>query len=384
MERLPRIGLSSNFRSFFGNHICERIAMKKTLRLGIIGCGGVARWAHAPCLKDDRRVDIVAVCDILPDRVKAFRDESFPDADTYTSYKKLLARKDIEAVDICTPNYLHSEIAVAAFKAGKHVMCEKPDAVSPEKALAMKKASEKAKKVLMVIRNNRFCDSSAFAKRFIGQGGLGEIYAGRCGWQRRRGIPGKGGWFTTKRKAGGGPLIDLGVHMIDLAVWLMGNPRPVAVSGNTFRKFAGEMGEKSDSVHSAFGDAVKGGIFDVEDLAMGQVRFENGAVLQIECSWASNIKTETRFVELRGTKAGLTWRDGNVLEIHGEEAGELVDIKPTAIFRDEGHRRNIRNFVDVVLEGAKPCYLPQQGVDMIKILSALYESAKTGAEVRLR
>ena len=353
----------------------------KTLRIGIVGCGGIARWAHAPFYKNEKRVKIVAVCDILPDRVKQFRDELYPKAEIYTDYHELLKRKDIDAVDICTPNYLHSEIAVAAFKAKKHVFCEKPDAVSPEKAIAMKEASEKAGKLLMVMRNNRFSDPSQYAKRFIDAGKMGDIYAARCGWQRRRGIPGKGGWFTTKAQSGGGPLIDLGVHMIDLTIWLMGSPRPVAVSGAAFCKFANE--EKSDSANSNFGDKMSGGTFDVEDLAMGFIRFDNGAVLQIECSWASNIKAECRFVELRGAKAGMMWRDGNFIEMYSEEDGQLVDIKPSGNLKDDGHSRNLKNFVDVLLEGAEPCYKPQQGVDMIKILSAVYESAKTGFEVKL-
>lgn len=354
----------------------------KKLKIGIVGCGGIARFAHAPYYQDEKRVEVVAVCDILPDRVKAFAEELFPEAETFIDYRKLLERADIDAIDICTPNDLHSEIAIAAFAAGKHVFSEKPDAVSPDKALAMKEASEKAEKVLMVMRNNRFSDPSQYAKRFITAGKMGEIYAGRCGWQRRRGIPGKGGWFTTNAQSGGGPLIDLGVHMIDLAIWLMGNPRPVAVSGATFCKFANQEGI-SDSANAGFGDAKADGVFDVEDLAMGFIRFENGAVLQIEFSWASNIKTENLFVELRGEKAGMTWRNGDFVEMHTEEDGQLVDIKPATKMKNEGHVRNLRHFTDVLLNGAEPCYKPQQGVDMIKILSAVYESAKSGREVVL-
>ncbi len=378
--------ISAQLRQFSPFYLTNQIykgTEVKTLKMGIIGCGGIARWAYAPFFRGEKRVEIVAVCDILPDRVAQFRDEFFPTADTYTDYKELLARKDIDAINICTPNSLHSEIAVAAFKAGKHVMCEKPDAVSPKKAIEMKTASEKAKKLLMVMRNNRFTDPSIYAKRFIDAGKMGEIYAGRCGWQRRRGIPGKGGWFTTKELAGGGPLIDLGVHMIDLAIWLMGNPKPVAVSGNTFCKFAGVEDDNSDSEHSKFGDVVKGGIFDVEDLAMGLIRFDNGAVLQIEFSWASNIKSENRFVELRGTKAGMTWRNGDFIEMYSETDGEIVDIKPAGNLADNGHSRNLKNFVDVLLKKATPCFKPQQGVDMIKILAAMYKSAQTGAEVRI-
>ncbi|MCL1856900.1 MAG: Gfo/Idh/MocA family oxidoreductase [Kiritimatiellaeota bacterium] len=352
---------------------------EKKIRLAIVGCGGIAWGCHVPYYKRDARVEVVAVCDIVKGKAEAMRKERFPKAAVYADYREVMARKDVDAVDICTPNDLHSEIAVAALKAGKHVMCEKPDAVSPEKAEAMKAASEKSKKLLMVMRNNRFAGASQFARKYIEAGRMGEIYAGRCGWQRRRGIPGKGGWFTTKAKSGGGPLIDLGVHMIDLAVWLMGSPRPVAVSGNTFCKFANDDGA-SDSEHAKFGEVKADGIFDVEDLAMGLIRFDNGAVLQIEFSWASNIKAETRFVELRGTKAGMNWKDGNV-EFYSEENGVLTDVAPAGVMPDHGHDGNLKNFVDVLCGVAEPSYTPRQGVDMIKILAALYASAKSGREV---
>ncbi|MBR3651617.1 MAG: Gfo/Idh/MocA family oxidoreductase [Victivallales bacterium] len=353
----------------------------KTYNVGIVGCGGISRWAHYPFYKNDKRVKVVAVCDIIKERAEGFVRDCYPEAAVYTDYRDLVAREDIDCVDICTPNYLHSEIAVAAFAHGKNVFSEKPDAVSPEKAIAMKEAAEKAGKLLMVMRNNRFADASAYMKKYIEAGRMGEIYAGRCAWQRRRGIPGKGGWFTTKAQSGGGPLIDLGVHMIDLAVWLMGNPRPVAVSGNTFCKFASN--DVSDSVNSNFGDKKAGGTFDVEDLAMGMIRFDNGAVLQIEFSWASNVKEEHRFVELRGTKAGMLWLDGNTLEIYSEDDGQLTNTKMAGNLRDDGHVRNLRHFYDVLDGKCEPCFKPQQGVDMIKILSAVYESAKTGQEVKL-
>ena len=352
-----------------------------TYNVGIVGCGGISRWAHYPFYKNDKRVKVVAVCDIIKERAEGFVRDCYPEAAVYTDYRDLVAREDIDCVDICTPNYLHSEIAVAAFAHGKNVFSEKPDAVSPEKAIAMKEAAEKAGKLLMVMRNNRFADASAYMKKYIEAGRMGEIYAGRCAWQRRRGIPGKGGWFTTKEQSGGGPLIDLGVHMIDLAVWLMGNPRPVAVSGNTFCKFASN--DVSDSVNSNFGDKKAGGTFDVEDLAMGMIRFDNGAVLQIEFSWASNVKEEHRFVELRGTKAGMLWLDGNTLEIYSEDDGQLTNTKMAGNLRDDGHVRNLRHFYDVLDGKCEPCFKPQQGVDMIKILSAVYESAKTGQEVKL-
>jgi predicted dehydrogenase len=353
----------------------------KTYKVGIIGLGGINRWAHSLFYKKDKRVQVVAICDILPDRAQQMHDEFYQNADIYTDYKELLKRDDLDAIDICTPNYLHSEIAIAALNAGKNVFCEKPDAISPEKAQAMKDAADKNGKLLMIMRNNRFTDISKYAKKYIADGRMGEVYAGRACWQRRRGIPGKGGWFTTKEQSGGGPLIDLGVHMLDLAIWLMGNPTPVTVSGATYCKFANNA--SSDSANSAFGDAKADGIFDVEDLAMGFIRFDNGAVLQLEFSWASNVAAEHRFVELRGTKAGLTWMDGLTLDIYSEDEGRLTNTQLAGNLTDDGHVRNLENFFDALDGKAEPCFKPQQGIDMIKILDGIYRSAKTGHEVVL-
>lgn len=204
----------------------------KKLRIGVVGCGGIFGGAHRPAYLKMNDVEIVALCDVIPERAERFQTD-FPGATVYTDYSELLKREDVDAVDICTPNYLHPIIACAAMNAGKHVFSEKPDSPTVEGVLAMKETAEKTGKTLMVMRNNRYLPASAFARKYIQNGEAGEIYAAHCGWQRRRGIPGKGGWFTTKEKSGGGPLIDFGVHMIDLALWLMGNPKPVAVTGCT-------------------------------------------------------------------------------------------------------------------------------------------------------
>ena len=356
--------------------------MDKVLRIAIIGAGGIATICHMPVYQKMDNVKVVAVCDIKPEKAKIFA-EKFDVPATYVDYREMLDKEELDAVDICTPNYLHSVMAVDALNHGFHVLCEKPDAVSVEEAEKMKAAADKNGKLLMVMRNNRFMHISSFAKKFIEEGKMGEIYAARCGWQRRRGIPGKGGWFTTKAQSGGGPLIDLGVHMIDLTMWLMGNPKPVAVSGCTYRKFADT--DVSDSEHSNFGEKQADGTFDVEDLAMGFIRFENGACLQIEFSWASNIEKERRFFELRGTKAGAKWdiNDGN-LYIFTEDLGSPVDYTPRiASAAPQQHEGNIRHFVDVVLNGTAPIFTTDQGIDMIKILCAIYKSAETGKEVLL-
>ena len=352
----------------------------KQIKIALVGAGGIATWAHAPAYEHMDNVEIIGVCDIIPERAEKMAKRlgaSF----FCTDYKELFALEGLDAIDICTPNYYHSVIAVDALNAGINVFCEKPDAISVSEAQRMKDAAEKSGKVLMVMRNNRYMAVSSHLKQFIEDGRMGEIYAGRCGWQRRRGIPGKGGWFTTKALSGGGPLIDLGVHMIDLAVWLMGNPTPVAVTGCTYNKFA-DTGV-SDSTHSRYGDQNQNGTFDVEDLAMGFIRFDNGCSLQIEFSWASNIENEKRYVELRGTKAGASWSSDSQLKIFGEEYGKTVDILPNIQETMSGHEANLRHFVDVLLNKKEPMFVPQQGLDMIKILESFYKSAEEGREILL-
>ena len=356
--------------------------MKKKIKIAVIGCGGIARVAHMKAyqrLPED--FEVVAVCDIIESKAQAFVEE-FDVPTYYTDYKDILSIEGLDAIDICTPNYLHSVIAVDALNKGINVICEKPDAVSVEEAQKMKAAAEASGKLLMVIRNNRFLAQSQYLKRYIEDGNFGKIYAARCGWQRRRGIPGKGGWFTTKAQSGGGPLIDLGVHMIDLTMWLMGNPTPVAVCGNTYCEFANN--DVSDSVDSAFGEKNANGTFDVEDLAMGYIRFDNGACLQIEFSWASNVQQDDKFFELRGTNAGASYHStDNTLRIFTEQYGKTADIIPNFGKDLHGHMENLKNFAAALRGEAEPVFKPEQGLNMIKILEAIYDSARLGREVIL-
>jgi len=358
--------------------------MDKKLRIGFVGTGGMG-GTHVRVQAQNKRVEIVALCDLVPSKCEALKTRLglSPDIPVYTDFREMIDKETLDAVDIATSNDFHSVIAVYALEKGLHVFCEKPDAINAAEAEKMKEASEKAGKVLMCMRNNRYYTNSRYIKDYIKSGKAGEIYCGRCGWIRRRGIPGKGGWFTTKAKSGGGPLIDLGVHMIDLSIWLMGNPRPVAVSGCTYSCFSDNKAE-SDTVDSEFGEKKANGTFDVEDLAMGFIKFDNGACLQIEFSWASNIEKSRRFVELRGTKAGFSWNDdGSVGVFTEDETGNLIDVSPKLGDMGDGHARALEHFVRIVLDGAEKDYVPEQGVNMIKILDAIYESAATGKEVRL-
>ncbi|MBB6669471.1 Gfo/Idh/MocA family oxidoreductase [Cohnella nanjingensis] len=344
-----------------------------TLSVGVIGTGNIFRFAHLPGWTSHPEVEIVAFCDA--NRASAENiARDYPGTKVFEDYRDMLADPSIDIVGISTPNLYHSEIAIEALRHGKHVFCEKPDAINPIEAQRMADAARESGKLMMTMRNNRFAESAQFIKRLIEQGQLGELYTGRCGWIRRRGIPGRGGWFTTKALSGGGPLIDLGVHMIDMAMWLSGNPKPVTVSGSTYRKFA----DRPD----AFG-RVPEGTFDVEDLAAGFIRFDNGASLQIEFSWASHIREEQKFVEWRGTEGGFSLVNDQ-LRLFTETAGTPIDQQPHFGAKETAqHTANIHHFIACVLGREQPILTPEHGVDMIKILSAIYESAERGREVVL-
>ena len=356
--------------------------MAKKIKLALIGCGGMSRGVHIPGLKTLENIEVVATCDILKDRAESAA-KTLDAKHAFTDYKDVLALDGLDMVNIVTPNYLHSEISIAALNAGLHVFCEKPDAMTVEQAMAMKAAADKSGKHLMVMRNWRYTTPCQYIRKYVADGNMGEIYAGRCGWIRRRGIPGMGGWFTTKALSGGGPLIDLGVHVIDASMWIMGNPKPVAVYGSTYNKFA-KTEDQADSEHAKFGDKKADGVFDVEDLAIGMIKFDNGCALQIEFSWASNVEAEYGFIEMRGTKAGFKWEGSkpiNNLTLYTDDA---VSIVPTIKPGGQAHMENIKHFVDDVLIGGKePNFKPEQGVEMIKILTGIYKSAETGKEVLL-
>lgn len=354
------------------------------LRVGIVGLGNICRSEHIPPLMASKDVEIIAICDCVQSKIDDML-KRVGNVKSYLDYNDMLANEKLDLVHICTPNYLHSVIAVACLNKGINVFCEKPDAISVDEAIKMQEAEKAGGARLMVMRNNRHLTSSQELKQRVLSGEFGEIYTGRCGWIRRRGIPGKGGWFTTLEQSGGGPLIDLGVHMIDLAIYLMGNPKPVTVSGATYQKFANNT-EDADSKHSTFGEANKDGIIDVEDLAIGFIKFDNGASLQIEFSWASNIEKEVNFVELRGTKKGFSWKGGFYNTYDGKHKSKFA--KSREIGRQltkyrSGHTANINHFIDVLTRGTTPDFVSEQGVNMIRILQGIYMSAKTGKEVVL-
>jgi predicted dehydrogenase len=342
------------------------------LGIGIIGAG-IGRH-HALGYARCREAKILAVCD--PDLARAEKlAAEFSIPHIFSDYREMLKLDALNAVSICTPNYLHAPMTVAAFQAGKHVICEKPLALNLKQGKAMVAAGKKAGKIFMLAFNNRFRGDAQKLKGMIEVGELGEIYYAKTGWLRRAGIPGRGSsWFTTKEKSGGGALVDLGVHMLDLALWLMDNPRVTKIKAASYAAF-GPRGLG----FSGYSKPEQDGKFDVEDLACAFLQLANGATLALEAGWAGHIEGDISYTQLLGTKAGAELAP---LRIHKEVRGKVVDLKPKCP-EQSGHMMEIRHFVDCLAKGEEPLSPGEQGLEIIRILEGIYRSAASGKEVVL-
>lgn len=354
--------------------------MGDRIRYGIIGTGGCGRGKHLTSYAQMPEVDIIAVCDIVPERADAAADE-FGAEGCYTDYAEMLRKEKLDLVSVATPNHVHAPATIAALEAGCHVHCEKPASLTPELVQSMVDAKNRAGKHLMIGLNNRFTPWAQFAHTYVAAGHLGEIYHAKCGWKRRRGIPGKGGWFTTKAQSGGGPLIDLGVHFIDVCNYIMGFPVPATASGQTYSKFA-DHGGPSTITSKKSADPATGFTYDVEDLAVGFVRYESGCTLELEFSWASNIAHEINFVELYGTQGGLEYRQGE-LTLFGEFEGTCLDTSPQIKGGGPWGLAETKHYVGVIQNGGTVMSPPEEAVQVMKIIEGIYASAAQGKEVSL-
>lgn len=350
----------------------------KKIKVGIIGCGMIAK-VHIESYQKSGRAEVVALADIVPEQVEALA-EKYGIKKTYTDYRRMLKDDSFSAVSICIPNFRHCDATVGALASGKHVLCEKPMALNIGQAQKMSEAAKKAKRVLMPAMCYRFGAEGQILKKIINSGKLGGIYHSHVSLLRRRGIPGLGGWFTTKSKSGGGPLIDIGVHALDLTIWLMGNPEPIAVSAATYTKF----GNRKDYTYvSMWGTPVPGGVFDVEDYATALIRFKNDSTLTLECSWAANVIEETFYSLILGDEAGAKMEVGKGIEIAGQSDGSLTDTVPHYAAKDQ-FLDQIVHFLDCISTGKKPIPSAEDGLRIQKIINGIYRSSKLKKEVRIK
>jgi predicted dehydrogenase len=321
---------------------------------------------HLQCYEASPNAEAVAVCDI--DRARLDKVlQTRPNVKGFTDYKEMLAMKDLQAVSVALPNFLHAPVTIAALKAGKHVMCEKPMAMNTAEAQEMKATADKLGLTLMMHFNMRFMTTAATLKPVIEGGALGEIYHVTTTYLRRDGYPGAGGWFGQKAKSGGGPLIDLGVHRIDLALHLIGYPKPVAALGNVYYLLAREK--------------LKGVAFDCEDFSTGMIRFDNGCTMYAAASWDGYpMPGRALTMGIYGTK-GYVFETGSELALCTKQNGVPVTM---TLEVQQPKETAQHHFVTCLQEGRKPGPAAEHGVIVMKILDAIYESARTGREVAIK
>lgn len=365
----------------------------KKLKIGIIGCGGIANQKHLPALQKNSDLnEIVAFCDIVEERaVKAAKEYGISDAKVYTDYKELLKNEDVEVVHICTPNVSHSAIAIDAFAAQKHVYCEKPMSHSTEEAEKMVAAWKASGKKFTVGYQNRFRPEVMNLHEACQKGELGEIYYGKAHAVRRRGVP-TWGVFPDKSQQGGGPLIDIGTHALDITLWCMNNYDVESVSGSVYYK----LGHLQQATEGNLFGPWDPETFEVEDSAMGFIKMKNGATIGLEASWALNmLESREASTTLCGTLAGAEIHSGmsyskNELIYNRGRNGQLMEEKISPVggvayfgggSGEEGVVDN-RQWLEAIINDTEPLVKPEEALVVTKILDSIYKASDEGKEIR--
>lgn len=359
--------------------------MAKTYRIAIIGCGGIANGKHMPSLAKLKNVEMVAFCDIIPERAEeAMKKFGAEGAKTYTDYKEVLKDQSIDIVHVCTPNDSHAEITIAALESDKHVMSEKPMAKKAEDARLMMEAAERTGKKLTVGYQNRFRADSMYLKKECEEGVFGDIYFAKAHAIRRRAVP-TWGVFLDEEKQGGGPLIDIGTHALDLTLWMMDNYEPKVVLGTAYHKLSSK-----ENAANAWGpwDPEQ---FKVEDSAFGMIVMKNGASIMLEASWALNDrKVGEAMTTLCGTEGGADMWDG--LTINGEKHSRLyeqkIELEAGGVAFYDGEKEEaadieMRMWIEAIEQDKEPIVTPKQAYVVSRLLEAIYESSSTGKAVYL-
>lgn len=343
--------------------------MAETIKVGIIG-GGWPGNAHAQGYLQAGGFKVVAVADLIPERRRKMMTETGAPTE-YADALDLVRDKNVDAVSVCLPTHLHAPVTIAALRAGKHVVCEKPPGLTTAEAKKMMAAGQKSGKVLLYALQRRFGVHEQAAKQAITKGYAGDVYHARAVWTRTRGIPIGTGWFTQKEKSGGGALIDLGTPMLDLGWYLLGQPRPLSVYGVTHRRLAET--------------AIPQGLpFDVEDAAFAVIKFEGGKSLELSTSWALNQPPAQNGVVCRA------FGTGGALEVYTPHGPVLYrgfegkgQPKETALKgpKVSGHAAMARHFRECILGRATPLVGGPEGVALMEMIEGVYESAEKGKSV---
>ncbi|GGD66198.1 Gfo/Idh/MocA family protein [Paenibacillus nasutitermitis] len=348
-----------------------------TLKIGVIGAGSISE-AHLNSYKGNNEAEIYAICDLNEERA-AKAAKKYGATHVYTDYNELLANPDIVAVSVCTWNNTHAEISKAAIKAGKHVLVEKPLCRSVEEALDLQEVVRSSGKILQVGFVRRYDPNAQMLRKFVENGDIGDIYFAKASSIRRLGNP--GGWFSDVERSGGGPLIDIGVHVIDLCWYMMGRPKVKSVSGNTYHKLGNRSNIENLSFYRAADYNAK--LNTVEDMTNALIRFENGASLLVDVSFTLHAKKDEGAVKLFGTKGGL--EIDPEISIVTEKYNTILNITPQV---DSGgfdfgraFQSEIDHFVSCVKSGSEPLSPVEDGLEMMKILCGIYESAAKGEEI---
>ncbi len=342
------------------------------IRVVVVGTGGIGKH-HVRIWGDIAAAEVVGVYDVNQASAQAAA-EQYGVGKVYASLEEAVGEPTAHAVDICTPNMYHRAGVVAALEAGKHCLCEKPLAVTPAEILTMIDARNRSGKLLCTIQHMRFEQRTQALKRLIAAGRLGEVYYTRAWWLRRRAAPATPG-FLSREQAGHGPGIDLGVHMLDLALYLSGNPKPISVMGLSMCKLAHQP-----DVGNQWG-TFRAEDYEVEDFVAGLIRFADGSALSLESSWLLNmLPHELQGVWLHGTRGGATWPD---LRLSHVEQGALIDSQITSDQKADGHRNQMAAFADAIINNGPSPVPTEQSLAVAQILEAIYESAASEREVRL-
>ncbi len=330
----------------------------KPIRIGVIGLG--VGWSHIKAYRANPMADVAAICDIDPQRLAARSDE-FGITRTYTDWREMLRAEALDAVSVCLPNYLHAPVSIEALRSGCHVLCEKPLTDTLSAAAMLADEVRASGRVFMVGMTMRYWSHCQALKRMCDRGDLGAVYGARAVYSRRSGVPGAGGWFTRRESAGGGAVMDIGVHVVDLAWWLMGRPMPVSASATVY--------PPSEQPYAS-------GI-DVDVHALGCIRFDTGAMLQVEAGWTSHRAADETGVWLYGERAGLSTHPPALYSAEADVATTTQLAMPASL----GKEGEVAHFLNCIRQDTVPDASIDDGIQMMRMLDALYRSAELRREV---